>query len=89
MRAAAAEPPSPDSSSDDRAALLRSDSNPDGWDLDALLARIRAEFELQLRAMDTRNPQVRAQRLGYDRVIVALWEAEGRYRVLGSPRNWV
>jgi hypothetical protein len=70
------------------AELLVSDSNPDGWALDEPLARVRTEFEVQLRALDTRDPKVRAKRLAYDHVIVALWEAEGRYRALGSHRNW-
>jgi hypothetical protein len=92
VRAAApAETPSPSLETletDNETELLVSDSNPDGWAVDELLARIRKEFEVQLRALDTRNPKVRAKRLAYDQVIVALWEAEGRYRVLGSHRNW-
>jgi hypothetical protein len=67
--------------------LLASESNPDGWALDELLAQIRTEFEVELLALDGREPAVRNRLFGYEKVIAALWEAEGRYRVLGSHRK--
>jgi hypothetical protein len=67
--------------------LLVSESNPDGWPLDELLAQIRTEFELELLALDGRDAAVRDRLLGYQKVIAALWEAEGRYRMLGSHRK--
>src|SRR3954447_15528602 len=63
--------------------LLRSDANPSGWRLDELLAQIRREFAWQLLALDGRDAMVRPRLLGYQAVMAALWQAEGRYRALG------
>jgi len=70
-------------------ALLVSASNPNGWPLDELIAQIRREFEWQLLALDGRDDKMRQKLLGYQGVIAALWEAEGRYRVLGAPNSSV
>ena len=64
--------------------LLMSATNPNGWRLDELIAQIRREFEKQLLALDGSDETVRPRLLGYQGVVVALWEAEGRYRVLGQ-----
>lgn len=69
--------------------LLFSVKNPSGWRVDELIAQIRREFEWQLLALDARDEKVRSRLLGYQGVIAALWEAEGRYRVLGSHQSWV
>ena len=67
--------------------LLVSDANPDGWALHELLAQIRTEFHRQLQPLDSRDAKVRDRLLGYHQVIAAVWEAEGRYRALGSHRS--
>lgn len=67
--------------------ILLSATNPNGWRLDELIAQIRTEFGRQLLALDTRDDQVRARLLGYEKVVAALWEAEGRYRSLGSHQT--
>jgi len=71
-----------------RTELLVSESNPNGWPLDALIAQIRREFERQLLALDGRDEKLRPKLVGYHEVIGALWEAEGRYRALGSHQTW-
>ena len=83
---ATAEPPFP-STQRTATELLVSDTNPDGWALHDLLAQIRPEFQRQLQPLDGRDAKVRDRLLGYHQVIAALWEAEGRYRALGSHRN--
>lgn len=70
-----------------RTELLRSEANPDGCALDELLAQIRTEFQRQLLGLDGREAKVRDRLAGYERVISALWEAEGRYRALGPHQN--
>ena len=69
--------------------LLVSESNPGGWQFDALLAHVRSEFEHQLLRLDPRDDQVKQKLAGYEAVITALWEAEGRYRALGPHRTRV
>jgi hypothetical protein len=69
------------------AELLVSATNPDGWPLDELIAQARREFGRQLLALDGRDEKVRQKLVGYQGVIAALWEAEGRYRTLGPHQN--
>jgi hypothetical protein len=80
------EPPFP-SPQQSAVELLVSDTNPDGWAMHDLLAQIRTEFQHQLQLLDGRDAKVRDRLLAYHQVIAALWEAEGRYRALGSHRN--
>jgi len=68
--------------------LLASPTNPKGKRLDELIAQIRAEFAWQLLALDASDETVRPKLLGYQGVIAALWEAEGRYRALGPHQTW-
>jgi hypothetical protein len=68
--------------------LLASATNPNGRRLDELIAQIRAEFAWQLLALDASDETVRPRLLGYQGVIAALWEAEGRYRALGPHQTW-
>jgi hypothetical protein len=84
---AGAESPSPSPETKPDTELLVSDTNPGGWALDDLLAQVRMEFQRQLQALDGREAKVRDRLLGYHEVIAALWEAEGRYRTLGSFRK--
>ena len=84
MRSAAPIPPNFDAQA---AELLVSATNPRGWRLDVLIAQIRREFEGQLLALDARDDTVRQKLVGYQGVIAALWEAEGRYRVLGQHQT--
>src|SRR4051794_14919933 len=67
--------------------LLVSATNPDGWRLDELIAQIRGELEKQLLALDGTKETVRPRLVGYHGVVAALWEAEGRYRVLGPHQS--
>lgn len=69
--------------------LLASASNPNGLRLDALIAQIRTEFAWQLLALNGNDETIRPRLLGYQGVIAALWEAEGRYRALGHPQSRV
>jgi hypothetical protein len=68
--------------------LLASASNPHGWRVDELIAQIRRELERQLLELDGRDEKTRQRLVGYQGVIAALWEAEGRYRVLGPHQSW-
>lgn len=70
------------------AELLVSETNPNGRRLDDLIAQIRREFQGQLLALDARDDGIRERLLGYQRVIAALWEAEGRYRTLGPHQSF-
>jgi hypothetical protein len=79
--------PATQTSDETTTELLVSDTNPNGWPLDALIAQIRCEFHRQLLALDGRDETLRRKLVGYHGVIAALWEAEGRYRVLGSPQT--
>jgi hypothetical protein len=67
--------------------LLASATNPDGRPLDELIAQIRTEFAWQLLALDASDQTVRPRLLGYQGVMAALWEAEGRYRALGPHQT--
>jgi hypothetical protein len=67
--------------------LLASVNNPNGRRLDELIAQIRTEFAWQLLALDASDETVRPRLLGYQGVIAALWEAEGRYRALGAHQS--
>jgi hypothetical protein len=67
--------------------LLASAANPNGRRLDELIAQIRTEFAWQLLALDGSDETIRPKLLGYQGVIAALWEAEGRYRALGPHQT--
>jgi hypothetical protein len=66
---------------------LLSDSNPDGWRLDELLVQVRGELSRQLLALDGRLDGDKTRLLEYDKIMSALYEAEGRFRSLGPPRT--
>ena len=68
--------------------MLRSADNPGGWVLADLLAQARAELNWQLLAFDGRNEKSAQVLSRYQKVVGALYEAEGRLRALPAPETW-
>jgi hypothetical protein len=70
----------------DRGPLLISSSNPDGWRLEDLLARLRSEVAAEALELDSRFPDSRARLDVYQKIMSALYEAEGHQRALPRSR---
>ncbi|GAC1593766.1 MAG: hypothetical protein NVS3B5_24040 [Sphingomicrobium sp.] len=62
--------------------MLVSRQNPDGWRLEDLIAQLRAELAYEALGLDTGTATGRSRLAARQKIMTALYEAEGRQRVL-------
>ncbi|GAC1584466.1 MAG: hypothetical protein NVS3B5_19090 [Sphingomicrobium sp.] len=65
-----------------RGPLLFSSANPEGWRLEELLAQLRAELAARSLELDSQLAGSKVKLDVYQKIMSALYEAEGRQRLL-------